>query len=287
MASPARAVLALLSLACGAAALDLYGQYTGEGTFYGESSGGNCVLRDPVPGVYAGMTPVAMNAPQYAGACGACLVVRGSGEGSGGTPITGEFTAFVADKCPECKFGDIDLAKSGDGRWKVSWQVVPCPGAGTISYKFEGSNNNYIKIQPRGMATPASKVVVGGVGARFTDDNFYVADNGAGFGDPVLVETWTTGGAYYRDNVSGKSGVVSGSGPSGGGGTAAGGGGGLNLVAAVAAGGGGGSTCTEHYGRCAGQEGMPLVEFVGCCDGWECVQHADIVWGKQCRPASG
>lgn len=28
--------------------------------------------------------------------------------------------------CPECKYGDIDFALNGDGRWKVTWKVVDC-----------------------------------------------------------------------------------------------------------------------------------------------------------------
>jgi hypothetical protein len=282
-----RLLCAAALLASLAVAVDFNVPYAGDGTYYGSGgwAGGNCVLRDPVPAIYAGRTPLAMNAAQYAGACGACVVVRGSGQGSGGSPITGEIQGYVADKCPECAFGCVDLAADGDGRWKITFEFVPCPTAGGgVSYKFEGSNNNYIKVQPRGMATPPSKVTVGGVSARSTDDNFWVADNGAGFGDTVLIQTWTVGGAYYEDKVTGKSGVVNGS---GGGGSSAGSSA-LKSVAESVGGvvAGGGGQCTPDYQRCAGQEGMPAVAYVGCCggDGWECVAHADIGWGKQCRP---
>jgi expansin (peptidoglycan-binding protein) len=204
---------AVLSLAAPAAAAIQFGKtFFGDGTYYGSTDGGgNCAINNPLPSIYAGMTPVAINNPQYDGSCGACLIVRGTGAGSGANPIsTKPFRAFVSDRCPECQFGDLDLASNGDGRWKVKWEYVPCPRAGRISYKFEGSNPWYVKIQPRGMATPAKKVVVGGVPATFTQDNFWVATKGTGFPATVKVQVTTVGGAYYEDAVTGKSGVVPG-----------------------------------------------------------------------------
>jgi expansin len=202
------AVLVILSVAQG---IQFGKTYIGEGTYYGESSNGNCALRDPVPSIYKGMIPIAINAAQYSGSCGACLIVQGNGKGSGSNPIKGKFRAFVADKCPECKLGDIDLAKSGDGRWQVSWKFVPCPGGGSISYKFEGSNSYYIKVQPRGTSTPPTKVVVHGIAATFTDDNFWIVQSTGGpFPDIVKIVVTTANGEVHRDSVRGKSGVVHG-----------------------------------------------------------------------------
>jgi hypothetical protein len=54
--------------------------------------------------------------------CGQCVKYRGVGQGLGGNPITGDWQlGFICDSCPECSFGDIDLQKGGDGRWKVEW----------------------------------------------------------------------------------------------------------------------------------------------------------------------
>lgn len=52
--------------------------------------------------------------------------------------------------CPECSSGDLDFAADGDGRWDISWHFVPCDGGDDITYIFEGSNEFYWKIQPRG-----------------------------------------------------------------------------------------------------------------------------------------
>lgn len=32
--------------------------------------------------------------------------------------------ALVDDQCPECAYGSIDLALTGDGRWKTEWYPV-------------------------------------------------------------------------------------------------------------------------------------------------------------------
>ena len=52
---------------------------------------------------------------------------RGSppGDGLGETPISGDWKmAMVDNQCPECAYGSIDLALTGDGRWKIEWYPV-------------------------------------------------------------------------------------------------------------------------------------------------------------------
>lgn len=54
--------------------------------------------------------------------CGQCVKYRGVGRGLGGNPVSGDWQpGFICDQCPECSFGDIDMQKGGDGRWKVEW----------------------------------------------------------------------------------------------------------------------------------------------------------------------
>jgi hypothetical protein len=44
--------------------------------------------------------------------------------------------------------GDVDLGVDGDGRWDITIQAVQCPvGSGKINFKFQGSNEYYIKLQ--------------------------------------------------------------------------------------------------------------------------------------------
>ncbi|XP_059142651.1 expansin-YoaJ-like [Physella acuta] len=140
--------------------------FSGDGTYYGEGTGGTCQYSTPLPP--AATDPkigalVALNRPQFLDSltCGMCLRVTGSGNGLGNSPITGSFIVFVKDLCPECKEGDVDLALNGDGRWDVTIRAVQCPvGASTIQYTFQGSNPWYLKLQIRNARIPITGVQV-------------------------------------------------------------------------------------------------------------------------------
>lgn len=105
--------------------------FTGYGTFYAlGSNAGNCAyesiapIGEPsykqLPFATGVDTFVALNAQQYANvsSCGQCLVYQGTGQGSGTTPIaqTPQY-GMTTDRCGECKTGDLDLDRPGDGRW--------------------------------------------------------------------------------------------------------------------------------------------------------------------------
>lgn len=139
------------------------------------------------------------------------MLVTGSGKGAGSNPIKGTFKAYVNDRCPECAPNDIDLSKSGDGRWAVKWKVVPCPPGSNISFQFEGSNRWYFKLQPRGMQSPASSVLVDGVKALRTQDNHFVVQSGNGFGRRTTVVVNTVLGQSVTTKITGHNGVVTGS----------------------------------------------------------------------------
>ncbi len=124
--------------------------FEGEGTQYGGvagGSGGHCGIPIAAGDIYH----CAMNHEQYASsnACDACIrLLRPKGE----------VTLKVADECPKCKFGDIDLttgvypqiAKLKDGRVSIKWQYVPCPLANDITLLFAlGSGPYYFKVQVR------------------------------------------------------------------------------------------------------------------------------------------
>lgn len=38
--------------------------FRGDATYYGHTTRGNCAIREPIPRMYDGMIPVALNAPQ-------------------------------------------------------------------------------------------------------------------------------------------------------------------------------------------------------------------------------
>lgn len=92
----------------------------------------------------------AINLAQWDGAahCGECLQVTG--------PL-GTTVVKVLDLCPECTAGQLDLspeafAAIGDplqGTVPVQWQRVDCPVSGNLTYRFEGSSEFYLSLQPR------------------------------------------------------------------------------------------------------------------------------------------
>lgn len=212
-----RTTLLLVAGLAGLAAALVESDYTtgkifkGKGTYYGATEGGNCGIRQPRPDFYSKYQPLAMNDAQYEGMCGACLEVTGTGEGSGANPIVGTFKAYAMDRCPECPYGDIDLAKSGDGRWDVSWKVIPCEGSSHIEFQFEGSHEFYIKMQPRGMKSPAKSVKVNGKAAVRSQDNHWIVQPDSGkFPTPYTVEVVTVLGEVSTSSLSTFSGVVKG-----------------------------------------------------------------------------
>ncbi|CAN0109294.1 unnamed protein product, partial [Hapterophycus canaliculatus] len=125
-------------------------RFSGDATYYGVTpdGDGNCAIGSPLPAMYDGMIPVALNNDQYGDSimCGACIEGEGSGVGAGADPVEGAFKAYVTDRCPECAFGDLDFATAGDGRWDITWQFVPCEGSSDQSFLFEGSNEYYWKV---------------------------------------------------------------------------------------------------------------------------------------------
>ncbi len=170
---------ALVSVTLGFSESDYKKTFKGEGTYYGSGNDftGNCAIKSPLPPkTFDGRLSVAINSPQYEGACGACIQITGNGEGSGANPIIGPINAYISDRCPECKFGDVDLGMNGDGRWKIEWKLVPCTPSPKTQILWEGSNEYYWKFQPRGFKSPVEKVYIGPQKKKLerTQDNHWV-----------------------------------------------------------------------------------------------------------------
>lgn len=148
-------------------------------------------------------TTVAVGYDNYDGSlgCGRCIEGEGSGNGLGSDPISGPFQAFISDKCPECAAGDLDFAESGDGRWDISWKFVDCPGKDKPDFIFEGSNDFYWKMQPRGTSVPVKSLSVNGVDGERVDDNFFVVGSGGPFYGAQTVVTSTEDGVTASQEV--------------------------------------------------------------------------------------
>jgi len=274
----------------------------GEGTYFVPSTRGNCALA-PLPAQYDGLIGVAVSTADYAGsvACGACLRVTGSGDGAGADPITGPLTAYVMDRCTDCAAGDVDLASPGDGRWAVSWTVVPCPTAGGApEFVLDGSNPHYLKVQVRGLPAPAATVSVGGVAGARTQDNFFIVEPAGAPLEPPLTVTGTTveGGAFEGSIPRIENEVVLRGGSVSEGGTGGGGEGGAPTLPAgpppppsppspppsgtratpAPAQAPPPPACAPVYGQCGGRQHRGPT----CCEAGTC--EASSEWYAQCRP---
>lgn len=125
-----------------------------QGTYYGyrQRGFGHCSYHFHNFGTAAGYrgTPLAINSAQYTGTgvCGMCVKYKGKGQGAGGNPVDDTWQdGFICDQCPECKFGDLDQQKGGDGRWKIDWYPVQCPvGSSKFQYGYQGGNPWYKKM---------------------------------------------------------------------------------------------------------------------------------------------
>lgn len=103
-------------------AVDAGPTQSGEATYYDADGVGACGFPTSDAELLA-----AMNGAQYSKAvCGKCVEVAG--------PL-GTVVVRIADKCPGCKSGDLDLsqtafqkiAKLSAGRVPITWRFVACP----------------------------------------------------------------------------------------------------------------------------------------------------------------
>lgn len=182
--------------------------YSGEGTYYGATGGGNCSY-DPSPG---NLMVAAMNAPQYdnSSVCGMCAEVTGP------KGAANKIVVRIVDKCPECKTGDLDLseeafvmiAEKSAGRVPITWQPVTCSVTGPMSYRFkEGSSEYWMAVQVRNSKLPIKKLELQTGQTWLTmkqqDYNYFVQDSPApGKGPFTFRITSTTGATVTESGVT-------------------------------------------------------------------------------------
>lgn len=133
--------------------------YNGDVTSFGGSIGGFCGFKE-VPKFH-----VALNAEQWNNSldCGRCVSISYKGS----PPIT----AMISDKCPECKYGDLDLftdlyselIKQSPGREKISWNFVNCPNSmisENIELKVHSINYYWLAITPVSLKCGITKIEI-------------------------------------------------------------------------------------------------------------------------------
>ncbi|KAE8987166.1 hypothetical protein PF011_g19682 [Phytophthora fragariae] len=148
---------ALLTLSATVAAITSAEYFQGDGTAYtlSQVSSGNCNLMSA--NSIAPVNYAALNNEQWnnLGNCGRCAQV--SCIDSRCTNPTASAIVQIVDRCPECKYGDLDLSPtvfktitgSDPSRLKIRWQFVDCPSPGTVKICLkDGSNGYWTAVQP-------------------------------------------------------------------------------------------------------------------------------------------
>ncbi|GMF31341.1 unnamed protein product [Phytophthora fragariaefolia] len=163
-----------------AAAADEY--FEGDGTSYtlGQVSSGNCNFMSAIPS--ASNNYVALNQAQWdsLGNCGRCIEVSCIDKQC--TVQNKTAVVQVLDRCPECAHGALDLSPTvykeitglDPNRLTVRWRFVDCPDAGTLQVCLkEGSNPNWIAIQPTNGVVGVKSVTVNGGATTMLDGAYY------------------------------------------------------------------------------------------------------------------
>jgi expansin (peptidoglycan-binding protein) len=158
---------------------------SGRATFYELERLGNCSFHDVrVSDLYVALGPAEY---RKAAACGSFLDVSGP---------KGTVRVKVADQCPECERGHLDLsraafsriAEGAKGSVAVRYTTVVDPPAGPLSFRVkEGSSKFWFALQVDDHGNELRSVQVrSGGGAWRTlvraDFNYWISETGAGTG---------------------------------------------------------------------------------------------------------
>jgi expansin (peptidoglycan-binding protein) len=179
--------VALLSATAAFASADEY--FEGDGTSYtlSQVSSGNCNFMSAIP--TASTNYVALNQAQWdsLGNCGRCIEVSCIDEQC--TVQNKTAVVQVLDRCPECAHGALDLSPTvykeitglDPNRLTVRWRFVDCPDPGTVQVCLkEGSNANWIAVQPTNGVVGVESVTVNGATTTMLDGAYYYVSTSSG-----------------------------------------------------------------------------------------------------------
>lgn len=148
-------------------------QFSGDATSYGDPNGGNfdiggfCGFKEDsfMSTSYESKFKVALNAEQWNNSfnCGRCVSIK--------YQDNTQITALISNKCPECKYGDLDLfgeaygkiIKKSSGREKIQWDFINCPSEyinGNIKLRVDNINYYWLSINPTNFACGISKMEI-------------------------------------------------------------------------------------------------------------------------------
>ncbi|KAJ8550450.1 hypothetical protein ON010_g10617 [Phytophthora cinnamomi] len=173
---------ALLTLSATAAAITSAEYFQGDGTAYTltQVSSGNCNLMSAnsiAPTNYAALNDVQWNNLANCGRCAQVSCVDPSC-----TNPTASAIVQIVDRCPECKYGDLDLSPtvfktvtgSDPSRLKIRWQFVDCPNPDTVKICLkDGSNGYWTAVQPTNSIVGVQSVSINDQTATMMDGAYY------------------------------------------------------------------------------------------------------------------
>lgn len=67
----------------------------------------------------------------------------------------------------------------GDGRWPLSWSIIPCPSNG-LTVTRENGNKYYSKVKVEGGPSPVSALNCNGIEGKRTSDSFFEFQDNSG-----------------------------------------------------------------------------------------------------------
>lgn len=134
-------------------------KYYGDATAYGGIDGGFCGFKK-VSNMH-----VALNSENWGNSlnCGRCVSISYENQ----DPVI----AMITDKCPECKYGDLDLyeevykltIKKSPGREKIKWDFVNCPSSfisENIKLGIDHINYYWLSIRPESFICGIKKMEI-------------------------------------------------------------------------------------------------------------------------------
>ena len=126
--------------------------FSGDATAYGgNSNSGFCGFKEK-SFLYSNKMQVALNEVQWNNSlnCGRCVNIKYENN----PPVK----ALISDKCPECKYGDLDLfleaystiIKKSPGREKIQWNFITCNEFvdQNIRFRIDYINQYWLSINP-------------------------------------------------------------------------------------------------------------------------------------------